>query len=267
MPSYEVHGKGKDTGRKRNRIYSAFNEKEARQLAESDGTLVEQVIEVPPEPPTDRQLKYAQDLGITIPENASKDDLRDLISQKVDHDKPSTKRHRKFAQTYGLETTQYIGKKSLFNKIHTALSASQNKLDLLEWFTFRVYRELVNGIDNAPIDSPKDPVIKEIAKRFVSEDRIVKSILRYKGKDLIWFGEWTSPDGTVHNGGSNRTAAYKEIAAALKEKTSLPKSPESKTPTPKHEGQYVEQKAGGNNVLIVVFLIIAVVLIFYFMSK
>jgi len=89
MPSYEIKGKGKDTGRKRKRIFTAPNEEEAKQLAEADGTLVEEIKEIPPDPPTERQLDYAKDLGISIPSNATKDDLSDLISLKVDRDKPA----------------------------------------------------------------------------------------------------------------------------------------------------------------------------------
>jgi len=130
MPSYEIKGKGKDAGRKRRRIYSATNETEARQLAEDDGTLVEAVTELPPEPPTERQLDYARDLGISIPANATKNDLSDLISLKVDRDKPATERHKQFGKLYGLEFTDYIGKKALFNRIQAALIVPGREKDL-----------------------------------------------------------------------------------------------------------------------------------------
>jgi hypothetical protein len=121
MPRFEITGKGTGSGRNRKRVYSAANEDEARRTAQKDGTLVEVVIELPLEPPTERQLKYAKDLGISIPANATRADLSDLISVKVDRDKPSTTRHREFAKRFGVETTQYIGKKSLFRRIQSAL--------------------------------------------------------------------------------------------------------------------------------------------------
>lgn len=223
MPSYEIQGKGKDTGRKRRRVYSAPTEEDARKLAEADGTLVEVVNEIPPEPPTERQIEYARDLGISIPPNATKDDLSDLISLKVDRDKPATERHKAFGRNYGLDFTNYIGKKALFNRIQAALIAPGREKQLLSWFTFRVYRELAGGAENAPINGPSDPIIEEIASQLFSDEKILKSVRRYEGADLIWFGEWTAPDGTVHNGGSNRTAAYKEVAALLKQRAQLPK--------------------------------------------
>lgn len=222
MPSYEIKGKGNETGRKRRRIYSAANELEARQLAENDGTLVEEVTEIPPEPPTERQINYAKDLGISIPVNVTKDDLSDLISLKVDRDKLATERHKKFGKLYHIEFTDYIGKKALFNRIQSALIAPGREKELLSWFTFRVYRELSGGADNAPIEEPDDPIIEEIAEELVSDEKIINSVRRYNGSELIWFGEWTSPDGYVHTGGSNRTMAYKTVSAMLKQRAKFP---------------------------------------------
>lgn len=226
MPSYEIKGKGNDTGGKRKRIYSAANELEARQLAENDDTLVEEVTEIPPEPPTKRQIDYAKDLGISIPANATKDDLSDLISLKVDRDKPATERHKNFGRLYHIEFSDYIGKKALFNRIQAALVAPSREKELLSWFTFRVYRELSGGADNAPIEGPDDPIIEEIAEGLLSEEKIIKSIRRYNGSQLIWFGEWTSPDGYVHTGGSNRTMAYKQVSSMLKQRAKFPDRPQ-----------------------------------------
>jgi len=111
---------------------------------------------------------------------------------------------------------------ALFNRIQAALTAPGREKQLLSWFTFRVYRELAGGAENAPIAGPNDPIIEEIAAQLSTNEKILKSVRRYDGADLIWFGEWTSPDGTVHNGGSNRTVAYKEAAALLKQRAKLP---------------------------------------------
>lgn len=229
MPSYEIKGAGKDTGRKRRRIYTAPNEAEAKQLAEADGTLVEEITEIPPDPPTERQLDYARDLGISIPANATKDDISDLISLKVDRDKPATERHKNFGRKYGLEFTNYVGKKALFNRIQAALVVPGRELELLSWFTFRVYRELASGSDSAPITGPDDPTIKEIANELIAEEKIIKSVRRYEGSELIWFGEWTSSDGYVHTGGSNRTEAYKQVSSLLKQRASFPEKPQRRS--------------------------------------
>jgi hypothetical protein len=222
MPNYEIKGKGKDSGRKRTRIYSATNEDAARQLAEIDGTTVEELVELPPDLPTERQLDYAKDLGIAIPVDATKGDVSDLISMYLDEDKSATERHREFAKRFGIEVSRYIGKRDLFDRIQADLIAVGRERELLSWFTYRVYRELVSGADDAPIGGPDDPVIQEIAGQLESDEAVIKSVRRYTGRELIWFGEWTSPDGFVQTGGSNRTAAYKRASSLLRDKAGIP---------------------------------------------
>ena len=102
-----------------------------------------------------------------------------------------------------------------------ALIASGREKELVAWFTYRIYRELVNGDDSAPIEGPDDPIVQDVVSQIRSDEAIVKSIRRYRGRDLIWFGEWTAPDGFVHIGGSNRTAAYKTVSSLLREKTGI----------------------------------------------
>lgn len=75
MPACEIGDKGLETGRKRKCVFYAKNESEARFLTEEDGTSVEEIEELPPEPPRERQLEYDNDSGVIIPENASKSDL------------------------------------------------------------------------------------------------------------------------------------------------------------------------------------------------
>ena len=229
MPVYEIQGKGTKTGRNRRRTYEARNEIEARRMAEADGTSVEEIIERPPEGPTENQLSYARDLGVTIPDGVTKEELSDLIAVKVERDKPATERHKQFASIYGVEFTSYVGKKSLFNKIQHQLSESGREGELCAWFTFRVYRGFVKGAKRAPIMAPDDPIITELAQALANDAKVVNSIRRYSGRELIWFGEWTSPDGGLYQGGSKRTLAYKAAAAALKSRVRIPRGRESRS--------------------------------------
>lgn len=229
MPKFEVLGKGKDTGRKRRKIYGASSAAEATRLAESDGTIVDEINELPPAPPTERQIDYARDLGITIPPDATKNDVSDLISIKVDNDKPSTIRHRSFAKLYGLETTEYIGKKVLFDQIKYVLDKPGRERDLASWFTYRVYRGLVKGADNAPIKGPDDAIMQKIGGMLAQDQSVIRSIRRYGGREIIWFGEFTAPSGRVYNGGSKRTIAYNAASSALKEKIGASQHDENKS--------------------------------------
>lgn len=221
MPRYEIKGKGKDSGRKRTRVYSAMDEDAARQLAEIDGTIVEELVKLPPDPPTTRQLEYAKDLGIAIPVDATKGDVSDLISMNLDEDKPASELHREFARRFGIEVSRYIGKRDLFDRIQAALIATGREKELASWFTYRVYRELVNGADSTSIGGPDNPIIQEIAGQLESDEAVIKSVRGYTGRELIWFGEWTSPDGFVQTGGSNRTVAYKTVSSLLRDKARI----------------------------------------------
>lgn len=80
---YEVRGRGRDTKRKRKRVYYADDERGAAALAEADGTVVEEVRFVPPRPATDRQKAFAQKLGIDFADDIDIDAMSLLISRAL----------------------------------------------------------------------------------------------------------------------------------------------------------------------------------------
>lgn len=229
MPKFLVIGVGQGTRRKRQRTFEAKDEAHARALAEADGTIVDSAERLPDDPPTEKQLAYAKDLGISVPPDATKDEVSDLLDVHLENDKPADARLLKFADRYDVRFTQYSGKKELHNRIHASLSAAGREQELTAWFVYRVYRELVQGRDQVSIDGPDHPVIQDVTAQLVQDDSVLKSIRRYRGSDLIWFGEWTAPNGGVHTGGSNKTIAYKRAAVLLREKVSS-----ELRPTPSH---------------------------------
>ena len=56
------------------------------------------------------------------------------------------------------------------------------------------------------------------AREQLENSSYIKSLSRLKGVDLRYFGNQTMPDGTVINGCSIDTIAYKTTYAFLKEK-------------------------------------------------
>lgn len=221
MPYFRVKGKTAESGKARNRQYLAKSASQAQSQAEKEGIIVNSVEEIAVQPATERQLAYAADLGIVIPDGVSKDEIGDLISLNTSDDAPSTDRHRVFAEGFGLEPTQYIGKKVLFDGIWNALKQPERQPEMLQWFTFRVYLQLANISVGAPIDSPFDPVILEVAKELAKDEKSVGSIKRYEGRSLIRFGEWSTPDGSTHSGGSTRTIGFKEASRLLSTKLGI----------------------------------------------
>ena len=78
-------------------------------------------------------------------------------------------------------------------------------------------RALVEDRDGASVAGPDHPTIQQAAAELGKDESVLTSIRRYVGTDLIWFGEWTAPNGNVYSGGSNQTIAYKRAAALLRE--------------------------------------------------
>jgi len=212
---FEVVGTGIKTGRKRRKVYYGANESCVRVRAENDGTEVMEVNAMPADPATDAQLSYADDLGIYIPENAGKDDLSALIALEIDGDYPAEERHREFARFFDVYFSEYTGKRRLFNCIQLELLQEGRQDDLLSWFVFRVYRNMVYGRLDVEIDGPGNDIIKKVADQLLSDKRVIKSVRRYKGEDLIRFGDWDSPNGFSCFGGSKGTLAYKSTRALL----------------------------------------------------
>lgn len=97
MPRFEVVGLGRETGRKRVRIYEARNEDEAIMMAASDGTIVEKnkIFILPEIPPTESQINYAKDLGIKLKKNMSRKELSELIHKAEEEDWPRKKTIRR----------------------------------------------------------------------------------------------------------------------------------------------------------------------------
>lgn len=84
LRQFKVDGRGTDTGRKRQRIYEALDEQNLFDVARDDGTLIESYEEIPPRPPSDRQLEYAAKLGIKdIAPNASFYEVSNLINKAI----------------------------------------------------------------------------------------------------------------------------------------------------------------------------------------
>lgn len=84
LRQFKVDGRGADTGRKRQRIYEALDEQNLVEVAKDDGTIIETYEEIEPKPPSERQLEYAEKLGIKIiPPKASFYEVSNLINQEI----------------------------------------------------------------------------------------------------------------------------------------------------------------------------------------
>lgn len=109
MPRYEVVGFGRETGRKRVRIYETKDKEDAIITAASEGIIVDmdQIRILPEPPPTERQIEYAKAFGIEMPKNVTKVQLSELISEAEDEDWP-TKNQLQKAHRLGIKIPKNI---------------------------------------------------------------------------------------------------------------------------------------------------------------
>ena len=118
MPRYEVVGLGRETGRKRVRIYEARNKEDAIMMAASEGIVVDtsKIRILPESPATERQIEDAKDLDIKIPKGITKNELSKLINQAEDEDWP-TKKTKQQAQKLGIKLPTGITNMALLDLI------------------------------------------------------------------------------------------------------------------------------------------------------
>ncbi len=126
---YEVSGINPKTKRKNKRIFDCFSEQDAIDHMLLSGFTEPFTVEfVKFDEPTERQLSYANDLGIQIPERASKQDVSALISRVVDDDEtlPSEFMVRQ-AMSRKVMFSRYVGAKTLVSIMSIQLQEKSPK--------------------------------------------------------------------------------------------------------------------------------------------
>ena len=165
-----------------------------------------------PEPATDRQREYGGRLGLSFPAEITKSAMSELISKTVDKDADPDPRLMDFARAHGLDISPFVGEGALYDRIFRTLPEE----DKARFFVFSVYRWMSDDRESNLDCSPHREQIDEVARQLRDSPQALKSLLRYEGKDLRFFGEATF-DGFVHQGGSANTIAFKDARRLLKE--------------------------------------------------
>lgn len=216
MPSFEIVGVKAATGRKNKRVYHARDKMAASAQAERDGITPQTIVQLPEPGPTERQISYAQDLGIDIPEDVTCAEISDLIDNAIRHRQPADQRARRFANRYGVEYTRYTNKQSIFKRIHHALTPPEKAEELAAWFLFRVHRHLVHGSTETEIQDADHKGLRVVAAHVVQDEKFMDSIRKgYSEDTLIWFGTFKNRQGESFQGASTRTYAYRTAKDAM----------------------------------------------------
>lgn len=211
----------KGTNRKRTVIFTAKSEAEVVQLLLQAGyTEPFEIREELPEPATVAQIEYAKALRIDIPANPTKEDLSALISRKVDNDGDPNPELVEFATEKGLSFSLHIGKKALYNLVFHSLS----KEDRIAFFAFSVYRWLSED-RHGNLESHKYcDIFYDFAREQLTNEGFIKSLDKYAGADLRFFGTLKFADGNETYGGSTNTIAYKVCADFISARFGTPKT-------------------------------------------
>ncbi len=123
--TYTIHGVNAKTARKNKRTYVVKNEKEAFEKAMQDGLVapfeIVSILEVELPAPTERQLEYAHDVGIKLPNGACRADISALLTRYEEYDtEPAQQEHLDYLAVHKWDGSSLIGKNSAFMAIFRA---------------------------------------------------------------------------------------------------------------------------------------------------
>ncbi len=228
MSRFRIEGYGRDSGRRRKRIYEGQTEQEAILRASEDGTVVETVKQLPEEPASERQIAYAMGVGLTFPPDITMHEMSDLLTvyeherDYGERDELAPIRLRQWAEDLGISTTKYAGKIALFSQVMARLNEPGKEKQLALWFTYLVVRDCQRAYWYHPADSGIDhDTVRSIAKELAQDNQVIRSIKRYEGWELISFGQNADDNGWLHGGGSKRTIAYGATRRLIKERLGI----------------------------------------------
>lgn len=107
---FQVIGINPKTNRKNKRVYEEITEEKAIARAQEEGFVAPFDVSVlPAKEPSERQLAYAKDLKIVIPDGACFDDVSALITRVVElREEPADARVAKAAHLCGVKFSRYI---------------------------------------------------------------------------------------------------------------------------------------------------------------
>ena len=210
---YSVKGTYPETGRKRTLKYNVHNLDDPEEFATTMGELLPpyEINVVPFAPPTDRQLEFANDLGINIPDDVNKINISYMIDSKLGNDSIPNPELVEFAYNRKILFSKYSGKKSLYNAIFSQLPL----LDKIAFFYFSMYRYLSEDRKGNLDTHPSKDTFYNLATKQLENQAFITSMNKYSGEQVRFFGTITTSNGRQVDGGSTNTIAYKTASSDL----------------------------------------------------
>lgn len=186
MISYKIRGRAADTNRIRTEIAVRLKPFEPEDF-KKEGTFTEiKTVElIQPEPPSIRQVGYAENLGIQLPDHCCKEDVSCLISRfagETDRDNMIDVRPTlaNYAARKGVFLSVYSGEMRALNLLWYSLSDEEKII----FFIFCIHQNLIGNKEYDVINSTYYPAYKEFANEVSNNIEFLRSIARYVGSDL-----------------------------------------------------------------------------------
>lgn len=179
-----VRGVNTTTNRKNKRTYTASSEADATRQAEADGLAGPFEITVEPaDEATERQLAYANDLGLTIPKGACKTDLSALLSRAEDDDeRAALPEVLEFLAGRGWQGSALMGYNAMLATVMDILAEPRDRIAFYAYYIDQAEnkRPLAN-FDKAP---GKDRYLA-FADYAIQSEKITEHFKRWRG-DRGW---------------------------------------------------------------------------------
>lgn len=199
------------TNRSRTRTIEAFSKEEARQkikdLGYAEPTEFEQI---PFDPPTESQIEACMAHGRKIPDKACKIDVSYIMDKDMNSDSTPNPELLRYATEMRIPLSYYVGKRDLYDLIFKNLTGE----DKIAFFVFCIYRFLSDDRCGNLNECIHKHAFYRFAQDHMDDDPFVKSMLRYSGSDLRFFGT-IYINGSSRRGGSTSTTAYKTVKQYL----------------------------------------------------
>lgn len=167
-----------------------------------------EIERVPFPEPSDDQKKW---LGNISYADVCMQDASAILSKRHDRDSVPNPDLLEYATECKICLSYYIGKKALYDKIFWALEGR----DKIAFFVFCVYRYTTDDRRANLNKSPHRELFYTFADDNLSNDSFIKSMNRYSGRELRFFGTLTINSRRI-TGGSTQTIAYKTALEFLR---------------------------------------------------
>lgn len=161
---------------------------------------------------TPLQLSALRSANIYDTSDVCQFDASAILSKKYDHDSTPNPELVSYATSCHIKFSYYIGKKALYDLIFNCLDLR----DKIAFFAFCVYRYATDDRSGNLNKHPSRNLFYKFAADNLSNESFVKSMNRYNGCDLRFFGKLTVR-GTISYGASTDTIAYKTTLNFLRQ--------------------------------------------------